>query len=166
LSRERLSHRIRSARRCPGMSSGRNPIMSCPSGRSPPATPTQYYTQKRFRKRAHLVFRTETARAAAGLDNTTAQLPLTPDFSVTDDVASSQENGMARISSPLRLSLNRIPGVHEIAISRPASDLVWGRACAALAAVRVRMGYHAVGEARNSYRAQTYAVPGRPGYPG
>src|SRR5208337_5037716 len=59
------------------MSSGRNPIISCPGGRSPPATPTQYYTQKRFRKGAHLVFRTETRRAAAGLDNTMARLPLT-----------------------------------------------------------------------------------------
>jgi len=73
---------------------------------------------------------------------------------------------MARIGSPLRLSLNRVPGVHEIAISRPASDLILGWASAALAAVRVRMGYHAVGEARNSYRAQTYAVLGWPGYPG
>src|SRR5208282_6375679 len=74
---ERLSRRLRSARLCPGMSSGRNPMMSRPGGRSPPATSTQYYTQKRFRKGAHLVLRTGTRRAAAGLDNTMARLPLT-----------------------------------------------------------------------------------------
>src|SRR5271166_4490637 len=37
------------------MFSGRNPMMFHPCGRSPPATPTQYYTQKRFRKGAHFV---------------------------------------------------------------------------------------------------------------
>src|SRR5271157_4271555 len=88
------------------------------------------------------------------------------DFSVTDDVASSRENGMGTIGWPLRWNLNRVPGVHEIAISRPTSGLVRGRASATLAAVRVRMGYHAVGEARNSNRAQTDAVLGWPGYPG
>src|SRR5208283_4165897 len=148
------------------MSSGRNPLMSRPSGQSTPATPSQYYTQKRFRKGAHLILRTETGRAAAQLDNTADRLPLTPDFPVTDDVAASQENGMAMVGSPLRSNLDRIPGVHERAISRPTSNLVRRQAATALAAVCGRMRYHAVGQARNSNRAQTYAVLGRPSYPG
>src|SRR5271166_63960 len=78
------------------MFSGRNPMMFHPCGRSPPATPTQYYTQKRFRKGAYFVLRTETRGAAAELDNTAARLPLTSDFSVTDDVASSQEMAWRR----------------------------------------------------------------------
>jgi hypothetical protein len=58
-------------------------------GRSPPATPTHYYTQKRFPKGAHLVLHTATRRVAAELDNVNAQLPLRPEFSICGELAST-----------------------------------------------------------------------------